>query len=264
MPEVILGVLVLIGLLFLGQMFAGANPKSLAKGLRTTGAIVMGLGALALLTVDRVGVATLLGSMAWGLYTGGHIWPGGWPHFGRSRSGGATAGGTGGAKPGAGRTTSVRTAWLELELDHETGAMRGTVLQGRYKDRALERMSEGALRTFYSEAAHGDAETARLLETYLDRRFGPGWRGTGQGARQERAQSGNRGSSGNSSGRSRARPDGGMSRDEAYAVLGLQPGAARDDIRAAHRKLMMQNHPDRGGSDYLAAKINEAKDVLLA
>ncbi len=157
----------------------------------------------------------------------------------------------------------MRTAWLELELDHETGAMRGTVLQGRYKDRALERMSEGALRTFYSEAAPGDAETARLLETYLDRRFGPGWRGTGQGARQEQAHGGKSGG-GSSSGRSRARPDGGMSRDEAYAVLGLQSGAGADDIRAAHRKLMMQNHPDRGGSDYLAAKINEAKDVLLA
>ncbi len=112
MPEVILGVLVLIGLLFLGQMFAGANPKSLAKGLRTTGAILMGLGALALLTVDRVGVAMLLGSMAWGLYTGGHIWPGGWPYFGRGGSGGGTASGAGGAKPGAGRTPPcARPGW---------------------------------------------------------------------------------------------------------------------------------------------------------
>jgi len=55
-----------------------------------------------------------------------------------------------------------------------------------------------------------------------------------------------------------------MSRDEALKVLGLAPGAGDDDIRAAYRRLMQQNHPDKGGSDYLASKINQAKDVLLA
>jgi len=54
-----------------------------------------------------------------------------------------------------------------------------------------------------------------------------------------------------------------MSREEALKVLGLGPGASQDDIREAHRRLILQNHPDRGGSDYLASKINEAKDVLL-
>jgi hypothetical protein len=59
------------------------------------------------------------------------------------------------------------------------------------------------------------------------------------------------------------RRDGAMSRDEALKVLGLGPGASADAVREAHRRLILQNHPDRGGSDYLAAKINQAKDVLL-
>ena len=54
-----------------------------------------------------------------------------------------------------------------------------------------------------------------------------------------------------------------MSRAEALKVLGLEEGAGEDQIRAAHRRLILQTHPDKGGTNYLAAKINEAKDVLL-
>lgn len=261
MAPLVLGVLALIAMLFLGQLFVGANPRTLAKALRIGGAGVLAAAALALLTVDRVGIAMLLGSMAWGLYTGGRVWPGGWPHYGPGRS----RGGAGpGPAAGAGQATKVRTDWLELQLDHATGAMRGTVLRGRFEGQALERMGEAALVALYREAAPADAETARLLETFIDRVHGTAWRtrrpggsngnGAEAGAQQQRR----------SGSRRRARANGGMSPDEAYAVLGLEAGASADEIRAAHRKLMMQNHPDRGGSDYLAAKINEAKDVLLA
>jgi curved DNA-binding protein CbpA len=54
-----------------------------------------------------------------------------------------------------------------------------------------------------------------------------------------------------------------MSREEALAVLGLEEGASKEDIKAAHHRLIAQLHPDKGGSQYLAVKINQAKDILL-
>ena len=54
-----------------------------------------------------------------------------------------------------------------------------------------------------------------------------------------------------------------MSKAQAYEVLGLTMGATKSEIIQAHRKLIQKNHPDRGGSDYIAAQINLAKKVLL-
>lgn len=253
MAPLVLGILALLVLLVLGHLFVRADPKLLAKVLRYTGAGVLGAAALALFTLDRIGLGFLFASMAYGLFTGGHVWPGGWPYnLGRMRprpQGGAQQ------STGSRETTQVRTAWLELELHHGTGAMTGRVLQGRYTGQALERMSQAALVNLYREAAPQDQETARLLESFIDRTHGTAWRTASGDGQKQSTDSGQK---------RRARANGGMSRDEAYAVLGLGPGAGADEIRSAHRKLMMQNHPDHGGSGYLAAKINEAKDVLLA
>jgi glucan phosphoethanolaminetransferase (alkaline phosphatase superfamily) len=54
-----------------------------------------------------------------------------------------------------------------------------------------------------------------------------------------------------------------MSTDEAMEVLGLKSGYTKEDVIQAHRRMMQKVHPDRGGSDYLAAQINKAKDTLL-
>jgi DnaJ-domain-containing protein 1 len=150
-------------------------------------------------------------------------------------------------KPMPGRVSRVRSAMLEMELDHDSGVMRGTVLAGRFAGRALDDLERPDIEALARECA-ADADSARLLDSYADRRF-PGWREAGNG-----------------DGDSRQRGDGragAMSKEEAYQILGLQPGAGEADIRAAHRALMKRVHPDQGGSTFLAAKVNEAKEILL-
>src|SRR5205085_12505808 len=141
--------------------------------------------------------------------------------------------------------TSVRTAWLEMELDHDSGELRGTILKGRHQGSTLDAVTRQEVVALLSQAGTDDPETARLIEAYLDRRFGPDWRAEFADERTQHPQRT------------------GMSRKEALNVLGLSEDTTDDEIRAAHRRLILQNHPDRGGSDYLAAKINEARHVLL-
>ncbi|KAI3808998.1 hypothetical protein L1987_24962 [Smallanthus sonchifolius] len=54
-----------------------------------------------------------------------------------------------------------------------------------------------------------------------------------------------------------------MTRREAALILGVRESVAADKVKEAHRRVMVANHPDAGGSDYLASKINEAKDIML-
>jgi hypothetical protein len=148
---------------------------------------------------------------------------------------------------GTGQTSSVRAAGIEMTLDHDTGAMEGQVLAGRYEGKRLSDLDLGSLLEVAADM-RGDAESLRLLESYLDRAH-PGWRDDA-----DRDQS------------ARQRPPpaaSGMDTKEAYQILGLEPGAGEDEVRDAHRRLMKQVHPDRGGSAALAAKINEAKDRIL-
>ncbi|HEY2444661.1 MAG TPA: hypothetical protein VGI20_02860 [Rhizomicrobium sp.] len=160
MIAVLAGALALVLVLLLLGGFAGADVRSLAKGLRYTGAAALLLAAIGLAILDRVGLAVLAGSFAWGLLTGGRVWP--------------------------------------------VDALHG-------------RRRAGA-------SANEDSR------------------------REERAYRG---------------ANSAMSRDEALKLLGLEEGAGETDVISAHRRLILQTHPDRGGSSYLAAKINEARDVLL-
>ena len=148
-----------------------------------------------------------------------------------------------GASPGPtpGQTSEVETAFLRMRLDHDTGEMDGTVLQGRYEGCALRELGLTELLDLLDEC-RSDRQSAVVLEAYLDRTQA-NWH------------------------EHRNPPPGpssdGMNEDEARAVLGVGADATREEIIQAHRRLIQRLHPDRGGSDYLAAKLNAAKDLLL-
>jgi len=147
---------------------------------------------------------------------------------------------------GRGRTSSIRTRFLEMTLDHGSGAMDGLVMEGPLQGRRLSELGLNQLIDLLTLCRSADAQSAAVLEAYLDRARGDDWRehvrGGGTSAPADNTE---------------------MTREEALAILGLAKGATEDEIRGAHRRLMQRFHPDRGGSDYLAAKINEAKRLLL-
>jgi hypothetical protein len=148
-----------------------------------------------------------------------------------------------GSAAGGAQQSTVSTSILRMHLDHENGALSGEVIDGPFRDWQLAEMSREQLEELREYCRAQDAESLQLLEGYLEQRFGA-----------DQAQSG---------GAASEPASGGMSRQEALEVLGLKEDADREAVVAAHRKLMQKLHPDRGGSDYLAAKINQAKDLLL-
>ena len=236
MPTLIAGVVAVIVLYLLLQMFRAANPAVLARAIKIGGGVVSLAVAAYTGLRGELAVAIPLGIFGAGLL--------GWSPFGTS--GFSTIGGLfGGGQRSSGQTSRVRSAFLDMSLDHDNGQLSGTILAGEYAGRPL---GEFNLAQLLAMAPAFDAESVALLESYLDRRF-PAWRQDAQGN--------------GTGGQRRTAPGGKMTAEEAYQILGLQPGASRDDIARAHRALMKKLHPDQGGSTYLAARVNEAKDTLL-
>ena len=231
MATVIFGLVVLALLLWALNAFTKVKPQTAAVVLKTGG----GLGALAVAGVlgvrGRLDIAIPLGLTGLGLL--------GWLPW-------SMPGLTARTQKSAGQVSRVRSAFVEMELDHDTGAMHGRVLAGRHEGATLDALDIATLTGFLTEI---DAESRALLMAYLDRRE-PRWRERAQGYADTGADRG--GWSG-----------GKMTEAEAYQILGVQPGASAEEIGRAHRTLMKKLHPDQGGSTYLAARVNEAKDVLL-
>src|SRR5215203_5728498 len=236
MPTLIAGVVAVVLLYLLLQMFRAANPVVLARWIKIAGGVVALAVAAYTGLRGELAVAIPLGIFGAGLL--------GWSPIGASAF--SSIGGMfGGARRSSGQSSRVRSQFLDMSLDHDSGQLSGTILEGEHAGRSL---GEFDLAGLLAMAPSFDAESVALLESYLDRRF-PAWREHAQGDA--------------AGGQRRAAASGKMTDEEAYQILGLQPGAGRDDISRAHRALMKKLHPDQGGSTYLAARVNEAKDTLL-
>jgi hypothetical protein len=150
------------------------------------------------------------------------------------------------AQKSAASVSKIKTSYLAMTLDHDSGEMDGEVVKGKF---AGSQLSDLALAQLVELAAEltSDSDSAQVFEAYMDRNH-PDWREGGyQSSAQASLQEGAE-----------------MTAELACEILGLQSSASKDEITHAHRSLMQKMHPDRGGSDYLAKKINLAKDFLLA
>jgi hypothetical protein len=231
MVTVIFGVVTLALLLLASNAFTHADPRKLAPFVKMIGGFGALAGAVFLAARGELSVAVPLGFAALGLL--------GWLPFG-------SAGFFQRTQKSPGQASKVRSAFLEMELDHDTGAMRGRILAGPHAGTSLDALGVPTLTGLLADV---DEQSRDLLAAYLDRRQ-PRWREDVQAD--------------DTTGQFRAsRSTGKMTEEEAYQILGLQPGATLEEIGRSHRSLMKKLHPDQGGSTYLAARINEAKDVLL-
>lgn len=226
----LLGLLLLVAVIFLSRWFAAAQPSTLARVVKWAFVLVCAALTIYLAVTGRAFFAILPLALS--------LLP---PLLAGRR--GTRAGGAGG---GSG-LSEVETRYLTMSLDHDSGAMNGRVREGDYAGRELSGMSEAEVLDLYAVALDEDPESARLLETYLDRTYGPGWRSASQG-----------------SGKSGPAAADDMTHEQAYEVLGLEPGASQAEISRAHRELLKKLHPDHGGSKFLAAQINRAKEILTS
>lgn len=231
MSWIFLAALGLLAALWLFNALRKMDRGVLMRSLRWGIGGVLALIALAGLVFRRIDIAMIVGALAASVLLRGRIGQFSFDSLAQSSSGNAS---------------KVRSRFLAMELDHDTGALSGRVVDGQFAGWDLMDLGPEDTQKLLDEVT-ADADSINLLENWLDANRA-GWR-------EYFAEGGAAGESSAGSGRDPV--------SEAYAVLGLKPGASDEDIRAAHRELMKGVHPDRGGSEYLAARINEARDLLL-
>ena len=227
----VLGIGLFAAILLLARWFISANPSAIARAIRWSVLLVGGLVFAFLMLTGRAGPALALAGAALMLYKGLR----GLPFQAAAQ-----------APPSPGQSSEVESEYLKMNLDHDSGIMKGRVLNGAYAGRDLDELALEELLTLFEELMRHDQPSVGLLESYLDRGPHTEWR---EALARRTAKS--------AAGKAR------MSREEACEILGVSEDAPAEEIKAAHRRLISANHPDHGGSSYLAAKINLAKEILL-
>jgi hypothetical protein len=227
--------LVLGGAVYLAlTMFARSDAGRLVTAVTATSIGFGVLGVLLLLLGSRGGMLLLAVAGALYLIYSAHRW---WV---QQRGGSGAVGGS--QRP-------IVTKYLNVVADAGTGKLYGTVLAGRFRSRRLTELSLEQLLEVREQCRHDDMDAAVLIEAYLDQVYGAAWKAKAEGGPFAAHPANATGAD--------------MTREEAYEVLGLKPGASDAEVREAHHRLMLKLHPDQGGSDYLARRINQAKDILL-
>ncbi len=224
-----LGAVALLVLLLLARGFTNASVATVKKALAWV-AGGLGLVMLAALLIGGRGLQAI-----WSLALFAPLMLHAW----RSWRAAQTFARGGQASPG--QESRVATTMLEMVLHHDSGRMTGRVLAGHFAGADLADLALTDLIALRDEALRDDPESVPLLDAWLDRSH-PDWRDASPSAPSADAP---------------------LTRAEALALLGLPEGASVEDIRAAHRRLMRSAHPDRGGSAWLAARLNAARDLLL-
>lgn len=237
-PNLVLGLVLFLGIIMFISWLKRTSPAARAQLTRKLW-LALGIGVLALFALKGNWLVAALGAaipLVQRLLTARQL-------YGTVKSLWGS-----GARASQGKRSEVKTRFLRMALDHDSGKMDGEILEGRGKGRQLGELTSEELLELLADYRRVDSRSASLLETYLDRMHGSDWRS---------AQQGDGASGRKAAGRAP------MTLEEAYAVLGLEPGASRAQVLEAHRRLMQKVHPDRGGSNFLAAQINQAKDMLL-
>ena len=246
MNPFLLGMLLFLVLSVGLYIFVNASPATLARAVRTFTTTFAALAGTGLLLTGRIGLAVVtVGAaiMALRAFRGGGSGSSGWPGAGHSSASG----------PGrSGSSSEIVTDTLAMTLDHQTGDLDGDVLSGPYAGRSLSSLGLQDLMQLLMTCQRDDPRSVPLMETYLDRHQ-PDWRSH---------VAGDQGSHGGDDERG-GRAETGMDVATACSILDVPPTASPKEIKEAHRRLMNKLHPDHGGSSYLAAQLNQAKDVLL-
>jgi len=221
----IIGITLLIALIIGGNALATANPATIVRAVRVAALIILTITAGFFAFTGRLQIAS-------GLVFGALFFLRNKPLFANRQA-------------SDGQQSDVKTDWLHATLDHDSGEMNALILKGEFEGKRLSDLALAELRHLHHELSR-DTQSTSILETYIQRNFS-----------DKDADD----TTDNSS-RSSEAYSGAMSSAEAYEILELKPGASQSDIKSAHRRLMKKFHPDHDGSAYMAAKLNQAKDIL--